>query len=302
MISPGQRTAVVVGAGIQGLLTVLALREKGFAVRVHAAGADPRSGGLTRSSTSDGEAIRLITPLEGCPYVGHAADSPEIAGIFEKPYSQGGWLGRAPTADDADWLSKRQVAWRDRDRVAKAVDWYVQATRRAMALWHKIRASHPRAFDHAEWLPSPVLRLYSDAETALTALEVHHKLGIDTTAICSPQTDPSDSEILRGHPWLGEAWQNGRIGGAFSVGGIALNIKQFVRSLIDDLERQKVDFIWHSECERVTFDNTNHIKELKFTNGTVSADNYVITPGVIPGENCCGRSASNSRAWPDAGC
>lgn len=283
MNSPGPRTAVVVGAGIQGLLTALALRERGFAVRVHAAGADPRSGGVTRSSTSDGEAIRLITPLEGCPYVGHAADSPEIAGIFEKPYSQGGWLGRATMPDEADWLRRRQAAWQDRERVAKALHWYAETSRRAMTLWPKLRAEHPRVFANVDWLECPVLRLYDDTPTALTAREVHRQLGINAATLYSPQIDPNHIEILRGYPWLGEAWQRQRIGGAFTVGGTALNIKRLVRNLINDLERRKVHFAWHSECQHVSFDNNNQVKGLQFNNGMIRADDYVIAPGAYAG-------------------
>lgn len=267
---------LVVGAGIQGLMTASALRDSGARVTVLSAGCDPRTAGDPRSATAGGEAGRFVTPLEGHPYLGDSPFYPDMANALARTVTQGGWLGRSlkdyPSADRA-WLRARATANADTAGIVATADWFARSSVDSMARWRRLADQRLGLFEGTSLTPHDgVLCLYDRLDLARQAAAVHARLdtlremlGPDALAELSPTFAP--------------ACRSGDIGGAIRVAGYSFDVKRFVTNLIVDLKAAGVRFEWDTECLGVEHDGCGNVRGLRLRDGVRSADHYVLHPG-----------------------
>ncbi|HEX8325245.1 MAG TPA: FAD-dependent oxidoreductase [Tepidisphaeraceae bacterium] len=279
-MSRSVRTIVIVGSGIQGLMTALALRGDNARITVHSAGRDPRTPGDARASTTNGEAGRFITPLEGHPYLGDGPMYPDMAGAFTRRATEGGWLGDdVPSYSESEqaWLRARHAANHDAAGLAVTADWFAQTSLDAMDRWRELFDSHASLFVGTSLIrDAGVLCLYDQPHLVNLAADAHHRLGtLQATLDAAALADEA--------PELATACRTGTIAGGLRVTGYSLDVKRLTLNLINALEATGVRFVWSNECTAVNRDGQNRVASLQFTRGRVTADDYVLHPGAYAG-------------------
>lgn len=237
-------------------------------VSVLSAGADPRvDPAASQASTTAGESGRLLTLLEGRPFVGSAA------GAFERTVTDGGWLGREPDERSRWWAHARRAAAMDARAVAETTDWYALASARALDLWSRAARDDAHLFDGASLYQGAITRLYDSPPVASTAARQHQDRGVLVRHI-------EDAASLKAQVPLAESSIGaGTVRAAVVTRGMSLDIRRFVANLIEHLEGLEVTFSWNTRVTGLRWHDGERLSAVQTPAGEVAARDVILAPG-----------------------
>lgn len=265
----------LVGAGIVNLITACDLVEHGAAVEILEAGPDPRTrpDWQRLGATHGGDNARMFCFTEADNYnqKQYSAYARRSVALGRR-VTEGGWLVVPPAElDEAEhaWIRsfhdlpcwRARVFGRDIHRFNVA----------SGELWERMRRRSPSLFDGVRHTEG-ILRIYSRAEEAGAARELHRSLGSLRATL--------DREALgRRHPAFREAAENGEIAGAIEVTGFTLAIHDFVDRLLAHLEARGARFCWNLPVQTLERTSGVCVSGLRTREGVVRSDHYVLSPG-----------------------
>lgn len=268
------RTVCVVGAGIVGLMTALRLSEQGFQVTVLESSPAPQGAPWTAYGCTNGGAnARMYSATEYDNYNEKRDELyVDMADVFERPLSQGGWLAMDPaarTAEDLDWndMFRRVPVWLAQGYSAEIFD----ICRDGRQAWREFFAKHP-AIREQSGMRDGLVRTYDDP----SKLEAARTLQAEQGALERVLTP---AETARRYPLFGHAVASGAICGALEVSGFTVQIHAFMQQLVHTLDQRGVRIEWGCRADRLIRDSDNLILGLEARDGIRKADHYVLSPG-----------------------
>ncbi|MEM7245049.1 MAG: FAD-dependent oxidoreductase [Acidobacteriota bacterium] len=286
-------SVLVLGAGITGSLTALRLVERGRAVTLLSAGADPRrrEGRPTLSTTGDGGPLRFLTPVE------LASPLDEAGCTRHRPVSDGGWLAHEHlTEEERGWLARRDLARLDSDVRTDVRQSLTKAGADGLPAWSRLLADHPRLAAPAALRRDGVLRVHDDADRFEADRSRHEQLGLQSKLL-------SPDELAERHPLLAAACRSGRLAGALLTTGWCLDADALNRAVLDLVEARGARLVFDSPVAALLRDDAGRALGLRGTDGRSHlGDDLVLHPGadpaglvpqVLPAERC----ASVLGAW-----
>ena len=274
----GGSSVLVVGGGAVGLMTALALSDRGFAVTVLEAAPPPGDADWrTYGCTHGGEDARMFSITEYDNY-NEKRDRlyADMAEVFERPLSEGGWLAIDPAARDAEeraWneMFKRVPAW-----LARGYSEEIYGVgREARQGWRAVFARYPQLREGTGFCEG-LVRTYDDPVKFEAARALQASLG-SLERVLAP------AELAARHPIFAGACAAGAICGALEIMGFTVQVHAFARRMVALLRERGVAVHWRSRAERCERDGDGVIRGLVVHGEVWRADHYVISPGVYGG-------------------
>lgn len=276
---PGHARVIVVGAGVMGLSTALALAERGHAVTV--VEASPPPGGVDwrgYGCTNGGEDARMFSMTEYDNY-NEKCDTlyADMGRVFERPLAQGGWLAIDPrdrTDEERAWneMFRRVPPWLARGFTEEIYT----VGREALAGWRALFARYPSLREEVGYREG-VLRIYDDPTKLEAARALQQSLGALERTLTPAET------VIRA-PLFADACAEGAVCGSLEVTGFTVQVHAFCRRLAELLEEKGVAIRWNVRATGFERDNGGAIKGLRVGDEVVRADHYVVSPGASGGE------------------
>ena len=277
------RSVCVVGAGITGLMTALRLSEQGFDVAVLESSPAPQAASWTNYGCTHGGAdARMYSATEYDNY-NEKWDRlyVDMANVFERPLSRGGWLAMDPCA-----LNRDELVWNEMFR--RVPVWLAQSysaeifeiCRQGRKAWNAFFADHT-AFRAHSGMRDGVVRTYDDPSKLEAARKLQAELGA-LERVLSP------TEAARTHPLFSDAVANGAICGALEVTGFTVQVHAFMQQLVQALKDRGVMVEWGCRADRLIRDSDNLVLGVESGNGIRKADHYVLAPGAYGGDLAAG--------------
>lgn len=270
------RRVLLVGSGIGNLMTALQLVLRGHEVtmieRTPAPGeqADWRAYGCTHG----GQDARMYTVTEFDNYneKGRSIYS-DMSHVFVRPLSEGGWLALEPDCrgtEEEDWneMFQRVPAWLARGYTKEIYEVGLAAHRQ----WDELFARHPELRQDVGFRDG-ILRTYDDAEKFESSCALQAQLGKLRRTL-------SPDQVKASYPIFAAACDQGAIFGALEIEGFTVQLHAFAAKLIDVLQRRSVRFVWNCPALRFRRDQDGCITGLDTAQGPMTADHYVVSPGV----------------------
>jgi glycine/D-amino acid oxidase-like deaminating enzyme len=286
------KRAIVIGAGVQGLLIAKELCEAGMGVEIFSAGEDPRRklDAILKDQTPSLRYAEEADRSQENPGLRSTSDTgvggnqmvlKQLSGDTRSA-TCGGEAGRSIT------LLEGCNSWSELS--GPAFDWQIRTTRRAMELWRELFANDRDLFEGTSLHTDSILRLFGGAGE----LEGAAKLLRSLDARCDVL---GVGELTTVAPCLVEACGRGTVSGALRIEGFSLNILRFVGNLLDWLERRGARLRWNWECREVVSDSSGEVEGVRFEAakpqanqasrssrvGFEQADHYVVAPGAYCG-------------------
>ena len=282
-VRPPSRVALV-GAGIVNLITALQLVRAGHEVVIFEAAPDPRD---TRAPalygcTSGGGNARMFTLTEADNYSDKRfGPSQTLPVLLGKPASAGGWMLNEghPSAAEARWTNEcsHLPAWLSENYTEDILAF----NRESGELWDALRRDEPKIFDGVA-LRDGVLRLYDDSRYFQAQIERQRKVGALLRVL---QPD----ELVERHAALAQA-RKGLLVGGMEVRGFTLAIHGFVANLLASLEDSGAGIRFENRIDCLHW-SSGEVAGLVTNAGVVTADHYVISPGVYGADVLRGTSS-----------
>ncbi|HEY6738013.1 MAG TPA: FAD-dependent oxidoreductase, partial [Actinopolymorphaceae bacterium] len=218
-----------------------------------------------------GENARMFTLTEADDYHDHVPGTSHAHRVFEQPPSRSGWdiRRRRDLPADHAWVQefKRVPPW-----LARGYNHDIFGlNRRSGELWDDWLRSDPEFFASAH-LRQDVLRLYEDPGHFEEALVRQHQVGA-TLAHYRPE------QIRERWPTLAEAAPDAFAGGIL-VRGFTVNVHDFLRRLVEDLEASGSHVRFDVRVTAVRRDGRDRVSGVQTTDGPYAARHYLISPGV----------------------
>ena len=285
---------IILGAGIDGLMTAFAAKRLApeWSVLVIAANPDPRA--VTSPSgecgTFDGLINRYVTDFEGHNYTWSTPMYPRMEQAFSRQLDEGGWLARsweAANPAERDWLTRRAVAMSPMmaDWNAQVFDLYVSWNQQAMSRWRELWSVHADLLA-ASRTQMGVARFYSSRQLLTDALEQHQAYGAlsQTRPVLDLADDGARDALLSQYPALGGAVDTGILqGGALFMDEtrcFTMDVHALGRRLVDWLIDAGVEFSFDTRAKAPVFDAGGRMAGLSLVDGQeMRARNYVLAPG-----------------------
>jgi D-amino-acid dehydrogenase len=275
---PSESRVLVIGAGIVNLMTALRLREEGWGVTVVEASAAPQRTDWSRyGCTHGGEDARMFSITEFDNY-NEKGDKlyTDMADVFERPLSAGGWL-----ALPRGHRSAEELAWNDMFRRVPA--WLAQGFaeeiyecgRDAMLAWDRVFAALP-ALRESGGYREGLVRTYDDPVKLETSRALQSALGT-LERVLTP------AELAARHPLFGAACDTGAICGALEIRGFTVQIHALVAQLVALLEDKGVEFRWGARAERFVRADDGTVLGAEVGGQMLEANHYVVSPGIYGG-------------------
>ncbi|MGJ8626338.1 MAG: NAD(P)/FAD-dependent oxidoreductase [Sulfitobacter sp.] len=268
-------TALVVGAGIVGLITALTLAEAGYDVEVIEAALDPRQDPRwqTMGCTHGGANARMFSLTECDNYHDREVqpDQP-LHNYLRQPISEMGWLIGHPenyTEEDESWIrqSMAMPIW-----LAEHYNQDIFAlSHQSLEAWRALKVRHPHLFEDVNFC-EPLLRVASTVEYNAKQLKRQMQVGSFLKQFEAEQ-------IVDAYPSLVDGVENKEIAGAIEVSGFTVNIHNFSERLIGLLEKLGVRFRWQTQAKQI---NTKGgvVSGIETDTGSLCKDHYFISTGV----------------------
>jgi glycine/D-amino acid oxidase-like deaminating enzyme len=275
----GSETALVVGAGIVGLMTALTLVKAGYEVEVIDACADPRQGPMWHSlgCTHGGANARMFSLTECDNY--HDRDA--LPGALLHDYlrqrvSDMGWLIGRPddyTAEDVNWIqqSLAMPVW----LADQYNDDIFALSHESLEYWRDLMTANPGLFDGVEYC-EPLLRVASSAEYNAKQLKRQLRVG-------SYLTDLDPAQVVDRYPSLAAGVASGDIAGGIEVTGFTVNVHDFTERLLGHLEGLGVRFHWQTAADRIMRQDGT-VTGIGVKDAVLRADHYILSTGVYGGD------------------
>ncbi len=243
----GPETALIVGAGIVGLMTALDLIQAGYNVEVVEASHDPRTCPPWQSMgcTHGGANARMFSLTECDNY--HDREVPEDGELHDylrRRITDFGWLigwPEAYCAEDAAWIreSMTMPVW----MAEQYNDDIFAISHESLDYWRDLIDSTPELFTGVEFL-EPLLRVASTADYNAKQLKRQKRVG-------AYRNDLEPDGVAEHYPALAAGVRNREIAGGIEVTGFTVNIHDYVIRLVDLLERRGVRFRWGTRATRI---------------------------------------------------
>ncbi|MCP2729960.1 NAD(P)/FAD-dependent oxidoreductase [Limnofasciculus baicalensis] len=267
---------MLVGAGIVNLITAYYLTEAGYSITIYDASPDPRESqhwsryGCTRG----GGDARMFTLTEADNY--NDKDFTGIAhfnNLFGSKVSESGWV-----ICDINNISIPEQTWiHEYEAVPPWLanvynDDILSFNHESHPLWEDLIENASELFQGVE-LREGIVRLYSDEAHYRQSIERHRKIQSLRRAFMP-------EELTEIYPALADACANGVVAGAMEVVGFTLNVHKFIAKLLARLEKVGVQCFWNQSITKIIRNHHGVVIGLESSNHTITADNYVISPGV----------------------
>lgn len=281
------RSVAMVGAGVVNLLTALRLVREGHEnIAIYEKSPDLRAEAHWKDygcSRGGGDA-RMFTLTEADGYYFGATHGE--ADVFRVPIRDGGWriTGSASLSGrDLDWVSANAAVplWLGHIYTSEILLF----NRAAGELWHELMRDEPALF-HDVGLRKGILRLYTDEQHLRRQIFRQQKVGADPLVLTPPQ-------IAARHPALADAVRGQAIAGGIEVTGFTVQAHVFMTRLVDFLEQSGVRFSWGQEVSPLQRDRHGAPSGLWVGDELVSADHFVLSPGVYGGKLLRGTASDN---------
>ncbi len=290
VVSANQKASVaLVGAGIVNLITAYYLTKAGYNIAMYDASPDPRKSehwskyGCTRG----GGDARMFTLTEADNYNDKDfTASSHFNNLFDSKVSESGWM-----ICDKNNISIPEKTW---IHEYEAVPPYLanvynndilSFNHESHPLWEDLIENASELFQDVE-LREGIVRLYSDESHYRESIERHRE-------IKSLRCTLTPAELIEKYPALADACASGLVVGAIEVVGFTLNVHKFIENLLDSLERLGIQCFWNQSVKKIIRDDHGVVIGLVSGNHTITADNYVISPGVYGSELLRGTQAEN---------
>lgn len=281
-------TVCVVGAGVVGLITALRLSEQGFTVTVLEGSPAPQASPWTEYGCTHGGAdARMYSATEYDNY-NEKRDRlyVDMADVFERPLSRGGWLAMDPAA-----MTDAELAWTEMFR--RVPVWLAQGysaeifdiCRQGRQAWDAFFEKYP-VFRALSGMRNGVIRTYDNPAKLAAAQALQAELGA-LERVLTP------AEAAQRHPLFSHAVASGAICGALEVTGFTVQIHAFMRQLVQTLNARGVQIEWGCRAKRLVRDSENIVLGVEAGGNTRKADHYVISPGAYGGELAEGFAGRN---------
>jgi D-amino-acid dehydrogenase len=145
---------------------------------------------------------------------------------------------------------------------------------------------HPELFTDANY-KSGILRLYSDTADFNAAYRQHVRLG-------SLDRKLNHQEILEQYPVFQSAGAQDMLGGAMVTKGFTLQVQDFCKGLIREMQSKGASFRWETTLTRLDRNASDQIKGVCLDDGDIiTADHYIISTGAYAGDVFCNTPVAN---------
>ncbi|KID91864.1 FAD dependent oxidoreductase, partial [Metarhizium majus ARSEF 297] len=271
-----QLDVLLVGAGIMNLMTAELLASKGCRVRIVDAGPDPRlCEDWTRLGvTNGGGNARMFTHTEADNYNEKGSKIyQDMQSIFRKTVREGGWGVKRPqsfTPDELAWVDafERIPVW-----LAQSFKEDIhQVNREAGELWKELLSKSPELFQNAE-LHEDIVRMYVEPMALEAAAKLNDQLG-------AMVKKPSLDDFLGENPGFRSAAESNHLAGGIKVEGFTVNIHPFADNLIQRISETGGEFLWNCPVKSIERNSSGEVTALQSSSGPLSADHYVLSPGI----------------------
>lgn len=267
---------LVVGAGVVGLVAAWHLGRSGYRVTVIDGGPDPRAGASwTRyGCTWGGDNARMFTLTEADDYHDHVPGVWTARRVFDAPPTRHGWdVRRDHRASDDVWVQefRRVPPW-----LATGFNHDTFGlNRRSGELWDAWRESDPEIFEDVQ-LRQDVLRLYEDPAHFEEALARQNHVGATLAHYDAVQ-------LRRRFPALADA-EAGAFAGGVLVRGFTVNVHDFLRRLLEDLEISGANLRFGVRATTLQRADDGTVTGVQTAEGPRTSRHYVISPGAYGNE------------------
>lgn len=265
---------IMVGAGIVNLVTAHTLQEAGYKVQLIDCGPDPREAAVwTKYGCSrGGDDARMFSLSEMNNYHDKQI-SKTMNNQFRRRVIEQGW-----SIHCEDTLSSDEQRWIE--DFESLPTWLALQynedifgfNNESHLLWDRWKQDDPELFS-TSLMCEGIVRLFSDPTTFKHKAAVQNRLGA-----CRRLLSPD--EIAFEHPMLADAVNNDYIAGGIDEIGFTIRLHEFMRQLLERLERSGVKFMWNQLAHRILFDPQGNVKGIQSTSKLLEASHYVISPGV----------------------
>lgn len=273
------RQVLLVGSGIVNLVTALQLAVRGYEVTVVERSCAPGEQADWRAygCTHGGQDARMYTVTEFDNYneKGHSIYS-NMSHVFVRPLSEGGWLALNPEhrgAEEDEWneMFQRVPAWLARGYTKEIYEVGLAAHRQ----WDELFSQHPELRQEVGYREG-VLRTYDDADKFESSRALQAQLGKLRRTL-------SPDAVKAAYPIFAAACEQGAICGALEIEGFTVQVHAFAAKLIDALQRRGVRFRWNCQALGFRRDREGCVTGLDTAEGPLTADHYIVSPGVDGG-------------------
>lgn len=270
---------LVVGSGIVGLMTAMALTDEGYEVEVVEKGPKPRDTPDWRSlgCTHGGANARMFSLTECDNYHDRDADPDgKLHGYLRKSITEMGWLIGTPdayTAEDETWIleSLAMPVW----LAEQYNDDIFALNHESLGYWRHLMAERPQLFGGVR-LCSPLLRVASTPSYHDKQVKRQKRVGAFLHELDQDETAST-------YPALADGCRNAEIVGGIEVTGFTVNVHSFVNNLIDHLTAQGVVFRWNAQADRIVTES-GVVTGIRVNGRVEQSDHYFLSPGTYGGE------------------
>ncbi|PLB39943.1 FAD dependent oxidoreductase-domain-containing protein [Aspergillus candidus] len=297
-----KKTVILVGTGIVNLLTAEYLAARGTKVTLIDSGPDPTlqtpAAPTTTTSSNNTDWARLgITHGGGNArmYTHSEADNynekgsviyRDMRAVFRRGVRAGGWSVKDPRrfcAAERSWVEAFEgvPSWM---ACAFREDIYA-VNREAGRLWEEYLDQEETLFEGVE-LRRDILRLYAEKAACDAAVGLNGRLG-------ALRARMSMEGFLSQNPGFASAAEADQLAGAIMVDGFTVNIHPFARRLVGRISDLGGEFIWDCEVERIQRDGSGAVTALASQRGLLTADHFVVSPGVTGNRMLQGTASEN---------
>lgn len=235
------KSAVVVGCGIVGLLSAYFLHRAGLKVSVIDAGPNPLTNydRAKAGATFSGADARHVSATETSPHASSSMHEQIYKGVRE-----GGWLSKDPkllTTEEKAWMKDFDHLTKEQEHFNMFTKTVVNVNNLGKDMWRKLTQEDPDLFKDCG-MQEKITVFFLDQETFFSETDVETKANPDY-----PVKTLTLKEIIKEYPAMEEPINKGIIAGGLVLDGFAVQAISFCRNVIARMEREGVDFSWNNE-------------------------------------------------------
>lgn len=271
-----KKHVAMVGAGIVNLITAEYLASRGYRVEVIDGAPDPRNcEDWTRLGvTHGGGNARMFTFTECDNY--NEKDGKiyaDMQNIFRNTVQNGCWSVKRPEdfgTFENTWIDDFESVAPCLARIYGEDIFEINA--QSGKLWNEMIDERPDLFQDVFFCPD-IIRLYDTDASVNAAAALNTKLGSLLDA-------GTPEAFIEKYPVFHSAIEAGESAGGLTVRGFTVSVHRFCAKLIERIEALGGSFRWNCTVDEILRDGKGEVEALACRSGRITADHYVLSPGV----------------------